>query len=108
VKIALGTDYVERNQHGRNLEEILLMHQAGLTPTEALVAATAAGAELCGVDDRLGRIAPGYLFDAIVLDRDPSDLTIFAEPGSVTGVFKGGVPAVVHPRLGQEAALAVA
>jgi imidazolonepropionase-like amidohydrolase len=108
VKIALGTDYVERNQHGRNLEEILLMHQAGLAPAEALLAATATGAELCGVDDRLGRIAPGYLFDAIVLDRDPSDLTIFAEPGSVTGVFKGGAPAVVHPRLAQESLTAVA
>jgi imidazolonepropionase-like amidohydrolase len=103
VKIAMGTDYVERNQHGRNLEEILLMHQAGLTPAEALLAATSTGAELCGVDDRLGRIAPGYVFDAIVLDRDPSDLTMFAEPGSVTGVFKGGVPAVAHPRLAREA-----
>ncbi|HEY1365868.1 MAG TPA: amidohydrolase family protein [Gaiellaceae bacterium] len=103
VKIAMGTDYVERSQHGRNLEEILLMHQAGLTPAEALLAATSTGAELCGVDDRLGRIAPGYVFDAIVLDRDPSDLTMFAEPGSVTGVFKGGVPAVAHPRLAREA-----
>jgi imidazolonepropionase-like amidohydrolase len=103
VKIALGTDYVERSQHGRNLEEILLLHQAGLTSAEVLLAATSTGAELCGVDDRLGRIAPGYVFDAIVLDRDPSDLTIFAEPGSVTGVFKAGVPAVVHPRLAREA-----
>ena len=99
VKIAMGTDYVERGQHGRNLEEILLMHEAGMTPAEALLAATAGGAELCGVHDRLGRIAPGCIFDAIVLDRDPSDLTIFAEPGSVTGVFKGGTPAVPHPRL---------
>jgi imidazolonepropionase-like amidohydrolase len=80
------------------------MHQAGLTPAEALLAATATGAELCGVDNRLGRIAPGYVFDAIVLDRDPSDLTIFAEPGAVTGVFKGGVPAVLDPRLAQDAA----
>ena len=35
------------------------MHQAGLTVEEALLAATAGGAELCGVDAELGRIARG-------------------------------------------------
>jgi len=99
VHIALGTDYVERNEHGRNLEEILLLHEAGLTVEEALLAATIRGAELCGVADRYGRIAPGYVFDAIVVDRDPSDLSIFAEPGAVAGVFKAGRPVVRHPRL---------
>ena len=66
---------------------------------EALLAATIRGAELCGVDDELGRIAPGYFFDAIVLDRDRSNGTLFAEPDIVTGVFKGGEPVVAHPRL---------
>ena len=100
IKLASGTDYISRTQHGGNLEEIRLMHEAGLTVEEALLAATAGGAELCGVGDRLGRIAEGYAFDAIVLDRDPGDLSGFAEAGVVSGVFKDGVPAVPHPRLG--------
>jgi imidazolonepropionase-like amidohydrolase len=101
VKIALGTDYVSREQHGRNLEEIALARQAGLEPHEALLAATTRGAELCGVSDRYGRIAAGYVFDAIILEEDPSDTTIFTRPGAARGVFKAGVPSVRHPRLGE-------
>jgi imidazolonepropionase-like amidohydrolase len=95
VKLASGTDYISRTQHGGNLEEIRLMHEAGLTVEEALLAATAGGAELCGVDDRLGRIAEGYVFDAIVLDGDPGDLSGLA----ASGVFKAGEPVLVHPRI---------
>lgn len=99
VRLASGTDYITRGQHGRNLEELALMREAGLTAAEALLAATSGGAELCGVGDRLGRLEPGYLFDAIVLDRDPADLSCFHEPGAVTGVFKAGEAVVPHPRL---------
>jgi imidazolonepropionase-like amidohydrolase len=88
-----------REQHGKNLEELLLMRQAGLTSEETLRAATIGGAELCGVESEYGRIAPGFVFDAIVLDADPTDLSCFASPGSVTGVFKAGVPAVEHERV---------
>lgn len=98
VRIALGTDFVARDRHGRNLEELVLMHEAGLSAAETLLAATIGGAELCGVGDRYGRIAPGYIFDAIVLDDDPSDISIFSRPGSVTGVFKGDAMVVEHPR----------
>ena len=100
VKLASGTDYISRAQHGGNLEELRLMHEAGLTVEEALLVATAGGAELCGVGDRLGRIAEGYEFDAIVLDRHPGDLSGLGEAGAVSGVFKAGVPVVPHPRLG--------
>jgi imidazolonepropionase-like amidohydrolase len=103
VPLASGTDYIDRVQHGKNLEEILLMSRAGLTVEEALLAATAGGAELCGVAGELGRIAPGYVFDAVVLDEDPGDLSCFAEPGAVTGVFQRGRAAVAHPRLGERA-----
>ena len=92
VKLASGTDYISRAQHGKNLEEVLLMHRAGLTVEEALLAATAGGAELCGLDGELGRLAEGFIFDAIVLDADPGDLSCFAEPGAVSGVFQRGVP----------------
>jgi imidazolonepropionase-like amidohydrolase len=98
VPMALGTDFVERCQHGRNLEELVLMHEAGLPAAETLLAATIRGAELCGVADTYGRIAPGYVFDAILLDEDPSDISVFGRRDAVTGVFKGGRMVFEHPR----------
>jgi imidazolonepropionase-like amidohydrolase len=99
VPLASGTDYISRDQHGNNLEELSLMRDAGLTPEEALLAATAGGAELCGVAQDRGRIAPGYVFDAIVLDADPGDLSVFRNPEAVTGVFQAGRAVVPHERL---------
>ena len=103
VPLASGTDYISRDQHGNNLEELALMRDAGLTSEEALLAATVGGAELCGVGDSRGRIAPGYVFDAIVLDSDPGDLGVFRTPGAVTGVFQVGKAVVPHERLPLEA-----
>jgi imidazolonepropionase-like amidohydrolase len=99
VPMALGSDFVARDQHGTNLEELVLMHEAGLTAAETLLAATVRGAELCGVADDFGTISPGRMFDAIVLDEDPSDISVFGRRESVTGVFKGGAPVVAHPRV---------
>jgi imidazolonepropionase-like amidohydrolase len=98
VKIALGTDFISREQHGHNLGEIALVADAGLTPQEALLAATRNGADLLRVGDRYGRIERGYVFDALVLDKDPSNLQ-FARTGSIAGVFKAGSPVVRHPRM---------
>jgi len=97
VHLAAGSDYIERTQHGGNLEEIAHLHRAGLTVEEALLAATTHAAELCGVSDRLGRIAAGYIFDAVLLDQDPSDVSIFERPGAISEVFKAGEP-VSRPR----------
>jgi imidazolonepropionase-like amidohydrolase len=99
VPLACGTDYIKREQHGKNLEELTLMHRAGLTVEETLLAATVGGAELCGVEDDRGRVAEGYIFDAVVLDADPGDLSGFSSPGAVTGVFQAGRPVLPHPRL---------
>jgi imidazolonepropionase-like amidohydrolase len=101
VPLASGTDYIKREQHGRNLEELTLMHQAGLTVEETLLVATSGGAELCGVAGDYGRIAEGYVFDAVVLDADPGDLSAFATPGAVTGVFQAGCAAVPHVRIAE-------
>ena len=61
--------------------------------------ATVCGAELCGVAQDRGRVAEGYIFDAVVLDADPGDLSGFSSPGAVTGVFQAGRPVLPHPRL---------
>lgn len=43
----------------------------GLSPLEAIRSATTVAAELLGIEDRTGRIAPGFEADLIVLDEDP-------------------------------------
>jgi imidazolonepropionase-like amidohydrolase len=91
VRIATGCDWIDRRQHGRNLEELALLHEVGMPAEDVLLAATAQGAELCGVADRYGRIAPGHVFDAIVLGRDPSDMAVFRDRTTVREVFKAGV-----------------
>jgi imidazolonepropionase-like amidohydrolase len=90
VRLAVGTDYISREQHGSNLEELALMQEAGLSAEEVLLAATSGGAELCGVGDRYGRIGPGFVFDAVAFAREPAELRRLLEPGALAGVFKAG------------------
>jgi len=52
-------------------EELSLLVAAGLTPVEALTAATRKGAELLRADS-LGRVAPGKVADLVVLDANPA------------------------------------
>ncbi|WP_042664382.1 amidohydrolase family protein, partial [Haloferax sp. ATB1] len=74
VKIAMGTDAgTPFNDHGENaLREMELLVEYGLSPTEALEAATVGGADLLGLDD-VGKVAEGYVADLVVLDADPSE-----------------------------------
>lgn len=104
VPIALGSDALSARQHGANLEEVALLGDAGLEPHEALLAATARGAELLGISATHGRIAPGFAFDAIVFDDDPSDLAVFRRRDAVRGVFQRGRTVVACERLSQEVA----
>ena len=98
VPIALGTDFAHRDHHGHNLSEITHLAAAGLTIGQALVAATSAGADLCGVGHLTGRLRVGHRFDALVLDADPSDPQIFSRADSVGGVFAAGRPVRPHQR----------
>jgi imidazolonepropionase-like amidohydrolase len=104
VPIALGSDLYTTATHGGNLAEITHLHRAGLPVEAALLAATARGAELCGVAGTEGRIAPGCAFDALLLDADPGDLSCFLDRDTVTGVFQRGAAIVEHPRVAATAA----
>jgi imidazolonepropionase-like amidohydrolase len=53
--------------------EMGLLAEAGVPPARLLRAATANAAEALGVGDRLGRIAPGFEADLVVLDANPLD-----------------------------------
>jgi imidazolonepropionase-like amidohydrolase len=72
VKIACGTD-APAIPHGQNAKEIIALVDRGMSPMQALRAATVTSAELIQMDDELGRIATGYLADIIAVPGDPSD-----------------------------------
>ena len=73
VRLAVGTDSntsfapVGLITH----KEIETLVEAGLSPMEALVAATRGSAEWAGVSDRLGTLEAGKLADMIILEEDP-------------------------------------
>ena len=99
VRIALGSDFAAREQHGRNLEEIAWLADAGLPLEEALLSATVRGAELLGLGDDHGRIAPGCAFDAVVFDREPS-AELFRAGHAPIAVFAGGKAVVAATPFG--------
>jgi imidazolonepropionase-like amidohydrolase len=71
LKIAYGTD-TGVSEHGRNAEEMPLMVQyGGMSPQEVLVSATRTAAELLGLEDEVGRLAPGFSADVIAVRGDP-------------------------------------
>jgi imidazolonepropionase-like amidohydrolase len=71
VKIACGTD-APAIPHGGNARELLTLVERGMTPLQALQAATITSADLLGVDDR-GLLEPGLLADIIAVPGDPSE-----------------------------------
>ncbi|GLY70657.1 hydrolase [Amycolatopsis taiwanensis] len=91
VRIAMGTDSGV-GPHGTNLEELPLMAACGMSPAEVLVATTSSAATLLGYGDELGRIAPGYRADLVVVAGSAYDLDQLA--GNVREVWKDGARVV--------------
>jgi imidazolonepropionase-like amidohydrolase len=87
VKIAFGTD-VGPFPHGTQAKEFEFMTRFGMTPMQAIQAATTGGSELMGWSDRVGSIEKGHFADLIAVSGDPlSDIT---ELERVKFVMKGG------------------
>lgn len=86
VRIACGTD-APAVPHGRNAKELIALVHRGMTPLQALRAATTVSAELIDVDDR-GRLDAGLLADVIAVPGDP--LTDIETTEQVRFVMKGG------------------
>jgi imidazolonepropionase-like amidohydrolase len=86
VRVACGTD-APAIPHGRNAKELIALVERGMTPLQALRAATTVAADLIDVDDR-GRLEVGLLADVIAVPGDP--LTDISVTESVRFVMKGG------------------
>ena len=71
VRIACGSDAVY-SMHGENGQEIVWLTKAGLSPTEALRSATTVNASLLGLENEIGRVAPGYAADLVAVPGDPT------------------------------------
>lgn len=88
VKIAFGTDSGV-SAHGDNAQEFALLVRAGLTPLEAIQAATVGAAEHLRIASEAGKIAPGMPADIVAVSGDPlSDVT---ELERMRFVMKSGV-----------------
>lgn len=88
VKIAFGTD-AGVYPHGWNAKQFAHMVRWGMTPLQAIKAATVNAADLLGWSDKVGAVAPGLFADLIAVDGDP--LTDVRELERVKFVMKGGV-----------------
>ena len=90
VKIAAGTD-AGGHGHPSNAMEIECLVKAGLTPLQALRAATGWAAECLGLERDIGTVEKGKLADLIVVAGDPlSDVTVLQKPERIALVLKGG------------------
>ena len=88
VKIAFGTDSGV-SAHGDNAQEFALLVRAGLTPLEAIQAATVGAAEHLRIANEAGKIAVGMPADIVAVSGDPlSDVT---ELERMKFVMKSGV-----------------
>jgi imidazolonepropionase-like amidohydrolase len=71
VKIALGTDSAVAPHSDANKELALMVTKGGMTPRDALIAATKGGPDLMGLSNETGTLDPGKSADLIAVDGDP-------------------------------------
>ena len=93
VNIAMGTDSAV-GPHGANLRELSLMVEGGMTPMDAIVASTSAGARLLRRSEEIGSLEQGKLADVLAVRGDPlADISLLARPENIRLVLKGGIAA---------------
>lgn len=97
VRVALGTDTYSSDRgspisHGRNAREFHWMKVAGMTPLQAIEAATATPPETLGRQGpKAGQLKEGFDADVIVVSKNPlDDVEVLTDPANITHVWKGG------------------
>ncbi len=94
IKIGTGTDFIyDRSMmpYGKNAMELELLTEIGMSPMEALMAATKTGAEIILRGEELGTVEEGKLADLIIIKGNPlEDITLLQEAGNIPVVLQEG------------------
>jgi imidazolonepropionase-like amidohydrolase len=93
IRVLPGGDYgfafTPHCQNARDLE--FFVRYLGMTPMEAIVAATKHGGEIMMKGGELGQLKEGYLADLLLVDGDPlSNLALLRDPSRILAVMKDG------------------
>jgi len=94
IRILPGGDYgFAWMPHGTNANDLqYFVDYIGMSPTEALTAATKLGGQIMQCGDELGQLRPGFLADMVLIDGNPlKDLSLLVDPAKVQLVMKEGV-----------------
>ena len=103
VRIASGSDFSGGDtlmglSMGKNAAELGGLVKAGLTPLQAIVAATKTAAEAMMMGDKTGTLEAGKLADVVVVNGNPlEDITMLMEEARIGMVIKGGEMVVSRP-----------
>ena len=90
VKVVAGTD-AGGHGHPPNAMEIEYLVAAGLTPMQAIQAATGWAAECLGLEHQIGAVEKGRRADLVVVDGDPlADVRVLQSPERIRLVLKDG------------------
>jgi imidazolonepropionase-like amidohydrolase len=93
VKVVAGTD-AGGHGHPANAGELECLVKSGMSPMQALQAATGWAAECCGREADVGTVEPGKLADLIVVSGDPlADIAVLRDPARIALVIKDGAVA---------------
>jgi len=96
VKIAAGSDITGAPLFGgylmgNNAVELEYLTRCGLSPMEALMAATKICAEALGLEDQIGTVESGKLADILVIDGNPlEDIKLLQDSNTIRMVIKNG------------------
>ena len=91
VTVTAGTDEGGW-EHGNNAHELSCLVEAGMTPMQAIVAATSDAASCVGLGHEIGSVEPGKKADIILVAGSPlEDVTILERGKAVRYVMKNGV-----------------
>jgi imidazolonepropionase-like amidohydrolase len=94
LKVAYGTDSGVQ-PHGLNARQFAIFVDSGMTPLEAIRAATLVNAELLRMTGQIGTLKPGAFADVIAVQGDPlADVRTLEHP---VWVMKGGSIAAGDP-----------
>lgn len=90
VKMAMGTDLGSFG-HGQNAGELACLVEAGMTPMQAIVAATRMGAQCMGIGTEVGVLREGMLADLLIVAGDPlEDVMILQDRANLRLIMKDG------------------